>query len=118
MSIDTTNLGPRVSFTTTGTNDPSAGRVAIDVPLDVTGAATISGAATHSGAATFSGVLSSTGTIDASAGVVLSKQTATAPTTSIVADGELSVTSVSVTSAVISFRSGNTIYNFVNATAE
>ena len=94
MSIATTIFGPKVSFTTTGTNDPAAGRVEIAVPLTVSNAADLTGA-------------------DLLPAVVTA-----APTTSNVADGELSVTSVSVTSAVLTYRSGNTIYTFTNATAE
>jgi len=33
-------------------------------------------------------------------------------------DGQLSVVSTSVTSAVLVYKSGNTVYTFVNATAE
>ncbi len=100
MSIATTILGPRVSFTTSGTNDPAAGHVEIAVPQSV------------SNTATFTSTLDATGA-DFKPAVVTA-----APTTSNVVDGELSVTSVSVTSAVLTYRSGNTIYTFTNAAAE
>lgn len=40
------------------------------------------------------------------------------PDTTLLADGQLSITSVSVTSAVIAFRSGNTVYTWGNAGTE
>jgi len=36
----------------------------------------------------------------------------------VMVSGQLSVISVSVTSAVLAFKSGNTVYTFTNATAE
>jgi hypothetical protein len=94
MSIATTILGGKVSFTTSGTNDPAAGRVEIAVPLTVSNTADLTGA-------------------DLLPAVITA-----APTTSNVVDGELSVTSVSVTSAVLTYRSGNTLYTFANTAAE
>ena len=44
-------------------------------------------------------------------------QTVKAPSAALV-DNQFSITSVSVTSAVLVFKSGNTVYTFVNATAE
>ena len=44
-------------------------------------------------------------------------QTVKAPSAALV-DGQFSVTSVSVTSAVLVFKSGNTVYTFMNVTAE
>ena len=106
MSIATTIFGPKVSFTTTGTNDPAAGRVEIAVPLTVSNAAAVSGAVT------------ATSTVDVTGGDFLPAAITAAPTTSNVVDGELSVTSVSVTSAVLTYRSGNTLYTFANTAAE
>jgi hypothetical protein len=94
MSIATTIFGPKVSFTTSGTNDPAAGRVEIAVPLSVSN------------------------TADLTSADLLPAAIAGAPTTSNVVDGELSVTSISVTSAILVYRSGNTLYTFTNAAAE
>jgi len=94
MSIATTIFGPKVSFTTSGTNDPAAGRVEIAVPLSVSN------------------------TADLTSADLLPAVITAAPTTSNVVDGELSVTSVSVVSAVLTYRSGNTIYTFANTAAE
>ena len=94
MSIATTIFGPKVSFTTSGTNDPAAGRVEIAVPLSVSN------------------------TADLTSADLLPAVVTAAPTTSNVVDGELSVTSVSDVSAVLTYRSGNTIYTFANTAAE
>jgi len=112
MSIATTIFGPKISFTTTGTNDPAAGRVAIDVPLDVTNAATLSSTVATTGAVT------ATSTVDITGGDLLPAAITAKPTTSNLVDGELSLTSISVTSAILAYRSGNTVYTFTNAAAE
>jgi len=52
MSIATTILGPRISFTTTGTNEPSAGRFACDIPFDTTNEVNVSGGLVASSAVT------------------------------------------------------------------
>lgn len=58
------------------------------------------------------------GFTDHSSGQFLSRQTSASVTSDFLADGELSITSVSASSCVVSFRSGNTTYHFIadNAT--
>lgn len=83
MSLSTTILGPRLSFTSggdQGTLDPSLGACEIKLPLLLAGANAL--------------------TAD--------------PDTTALIDGQFSVTSISVTSAVLAFRSGNTVYTFTN----
>ncbi len=106
----TTNFGPRVSFTTTKAD---AGPVHVHVPSH--GTLEAEGTVTVSGAATFSDTLTSTATIDQSAlgSVFLSKQTTASYDSTTLADGELSIGSVSVGSATIYFRSGVTTYEFI-----
>ena len=94
MSLKTTNLGPRVSFTTSGTNDPSAGVLDIAIPMQASNTANFA-------SATFK-----------------PKILTAAPTTSNVADGELSITSLSITSAILVYRSGNTLHVFASTAAE
>ena len=93
MSIATTIFGPKVSFTTTGTNDPAAGRVEIAVPLSVSNTADMTSA-------------------DILPAVITAK-----PTTSNVVDGEFSFTSHSANSITLTYRSGSTIYVWTNIQA-
>lgn len=93
MSIATTILGPRVSFTTSGTNDPSAGHVEIAVPLSMSNTADFASA-------------------DFKPAVITAK-----PTTSNVVDGEFSLTSHSANSITLTYRSGGTIYVWTNIQA-
>ena len=99
MSIATTILGPRVSFTTTGTNDPSAGHVEIAVPQSVSNTATF------------------TSTLDATGADILPAVITAKPTTSNVVDGEFSFTSHSANSITLTYRSGGTLYVWTNIQA-
>ena len=80
----------------------------------LSGQVDIDGGLNSSSTATFSGNLISTATIDQTAltSVFLSKQTTASYTSLTLADGEMSIGSVSVASATIYFRSGNTTYEF------
>jgi hypothetical protein len=93
MSIATTILGGKVSFTTSGTNDPAAGRVEIAVPLTVSNTADLTGG-------------------DLLPAVITAK-----PTTSNVVAGELSLTSHSANSITLTYRSGSTLYVWTNTQA-
>ena len=114
MSIATTIFGPKVSFTTTGTNDPAAGRVEIAVPLTVSNTATLSGANTISGDVTLSGDVTSTGTYDASSGRLLSRvSTLSANSTAAsLRDGEYGFFAQAASKVSLAFRSGQTTYFF------
>ena len=81
----TTKFGPRVSFTTTKSD---AGPVHVEIPSD--------------------------GTLEVAAetGIKMSGATSASMTSLLLPDGHLSIGSVSVTSATIYYRSGNTIYEF------
>lgn len=85
-----------------------AGAVTMDSTLRTVGAATFVAGASVAGA------LTSTSTFDQTAltSKFLSKQTTASYTSLTLADGELSIGSVSVTSATIYFRSGATTYEF------
>jgi hypothetical protein len=84
MSIRTTNLGPRVSI-----NSVDGGASAGDT----------------------------LGVLEIGVPIFLigtANNTTADPDTTLLADGQFSITSVSVTSAVLAFRSGNTVYTFAN----
>jgi hypothetical protein len=100
-SYKTTNFGPIVSLQTSKA-DPRAPHLYLDSNTTITSA----------GPMAVSGVLTSTGTINAQGGVFLSRATTASLTSATLADGELSIGSVSVTSATIYFRSGATTYEF------
>lgn len=134
MSVATTNLGQLASLQTVLADPAGPMHLFLDSATTLTGAGTnvlsgtntLSGAITSSGGlsvtggmtassvATFSDQLVSTSTIDQSAlsSVFLSKQTTASYTSLTLADGEMSIGSVSVASATIYFRSGVTIYEF------
>ncbi len=116
MSVSTTNFGPVVSLTTTLADQrPQHLFLDSNTTFTAAGTNTFSGALTASGGVTASGALTSTSTLDQDAltSVFLSKQTTASYTSLTLADGEFTVGAVSVTSAVLYFRSGVTTYRFI-----
>ena len=112
MSVATTNF-TRISLRTTLAD---TGPMHLEVPsgatLEGAGTNTFSGAVTASSTFASSGVATFTSNLDASGATFLIDQQTASHTSLTLADGEMSVGSVSVTSATIYFRSGVTIYEF------
>jgi hypothetical protein len=88
-SYKTTNFGPIVSLQTSKA-DPRAPHLYLDSNTTLT----------------------ASGTLNTQSGVFLSRATTASLTSATLADGELSIGSVSITSAVLYFRSGVTTYQF------
>lgn len=102
MSFMTTNLGPRVSMSTTHA-DP-ASFMTLHIP---------SAASLHvQGTQVAAGLLRSTSTVNLQSATLLSRATTASLTSLTLADGEWAIDNVSVTSCAIRFRSGNTTYTF------
>lgn len=108
-SIQTTNLGPLVSLTTT---ESANTRPLLSIPS--TASLEVAGGAAYSGNVAHSGNLISTSTINQTAlgSKFLSKQTTASYTSLTLADGELTIGTVSVSSCRLVFRSGATTYEF------
>ena len=97
MSNLTSNFGPRVSFTTTKSD---AGPIHVFVPS--TGTFTAAGDAAFSGKASFD--------YDA----IRSGSTTASLVTATMADQQLSIASVDGLAAYLTWRSGNTVYEWVS----
>ena len=109
----------------TGLSDQSqiAGSMATFVAIDNAGTLTQTGIATFgaainsasaiSGGAITGTTLTTTSTTSLGATFRLPSFTSTSATSATMANNQLSVMSVSVSSAIIAFRSGNTVYQFI-----
>jgi hypothetical protein len=108
VSEQTTNFGPRVSVTTTHTNEPSAGHFEVAIPYTLSNSGTVSGALAQSGDIT------STATIDASGGRVLSRVSTLSATSAAgsLRDGEFGFFHHRASAISLEIRSGQTTYFF------
>lgn len=113
-STQTTFLGPLVSLSTSAVDGGTVPHLLIPSSATITfaGSATNSGTFTNSGTITSTGLIDSNSTFDNAGGKFLSRQTTASLTSLTLADGELAVDNVSVSSCVLRFRSGNTTYTF------
>lgn len=100
-SVATTWLGPAVSLRTSLSN-PTAPHLYIDSnsTLEV------------DGRARFDGLLTSTSSVSFQNAKLFSRATSGSASSVLLADGEIAVTNISVSSCVIAFRSGVTTYVF------
>jgi hypothetical protein len=119
MPVNTAYLNTAAAPTGFSDQSQIAGSIATFVAAATTGALTSGGAFTASGAATVTGAFTSSSTVDlSSSGVyqllVTSDATDSIGTAanSLIQDGSLSILSVSLTSAVLAFRSGLTVYGW------
>jgi hypothetical protein len=108
-SVQTDNLGPLVSLTTT----EAAPSTVPHLYLDSNTSLGVDGSFNMGGTLTSTGLIDSNSTIDNAGGVFLSRATTASVTSATLADGEFAIDQVSATSAVLVFRSGGTTYEWI-----